>query len=392
MNFEKTSTGTPPARVLAEMRKMIPLGRDRTPNMDLQWLRVRITITDSLTNTLALGVFTVITFAVLYTIRSKKYRDGLVSAVLLFVVSDFVTCFITWLGMISRLIETFGVLAAEISTSVTLLRDVLALSCSDCLNDPQCRSPYPTSRLDSQPPYTGHGCVGSALAATDTVLHAAVLVGCVAFTYLPPKQLRLGVALGVVLCAPFLVACASAVKHVRGICWPELYDFSASTPSTREWGVSDARPLDAFSVKLLSYSRTIAKLLAVYHLWESRDSIGRYLRTQTDFVRTMFIVYGVPAIVTMGWRTFRRAYATEWHVERPALKYALISAGDALIIPLMNMYPGLVLIAQRVRSSNAESEKAVSVDAEKLEVPGPIPDLPLGEKGEPVESAEAPST
>ncbi|KAI0831329.1 hypothetical protein BC628DRAFT_750144 [Trametes gibbosa] len=375
---------TPLAAALAHIRKVVKLyGLTHTSNLDRQWLGVRTTIIDTVTYTLALGIYTVIASAVLYTVISRKYRDGLATTVLLIVLSSFVTSFTVWLGVVSRLIEAYGVLATEIYSSGDLARSILIQACTDVPNESECKNAYTPSKLDRQPAYTGHGCIGTALTATDHIMHVAVLVGCVAFSHIRQKQFWIRAISIVLLCAPFLAACGSAVKHVRDTCWPDLYSTPTYTPIRGKCGTFNPRALDASTARLLGFARTMATLLVVRDIWETRGAIGRLLRIQTEFWRRLVVVYVPSAAVYIGWRMFRQAYATEWPIARPPLKYAMISAGDALLIPFMNMYPGLVILVQRVRSSDSESEKPEPADVERPKGLEPVSDLPLEEKGLP---------
>ncbi|KAL1944455.1 hypothetical protein VTO73DRAFT_2885 [Trametes versicolor] len=349
----------------------------RNTGLNWHWLDVRNNIIDLVTRTIGLGLFTSIAVALLYIVISRKWRDGVTALILITVLPDCLSQFTVWLAVLSRLAQTYSLMRASI-----LDIGVLAERISACANDPQCEKTMAYALWNSKPEYTANGCVGTALIASDRILHAAVICGAAVVFLLSAK--RLGVVTGLLLFAPLVAACVSAVMHVKRVCRPDPIVVPGATflRVSTSWEIFHPKGIDPTTTRLLQLTSAAALLLIVHYFWTNRGALKLFLKggpKRGQFTYWVVVTFVLPMCVNRGWYSLRGAYRPGPNM--PVLQYAFFSAGDALLVPLMVIYPGIAQLVQKIwKERNPESDPVIPAP-EKCDALAAVDDA---EKNEPV--------
>ncbi|KAI0831330.1 hypothetical protein BC628DRAFT_1353243 [Trametes gibbosa] len=342
------------AEVSAQLSDLALATRVRIFDLNAHWYEVRNSVIDTVARTLALGLFTSIAVGTLYTVISKKWRGGTAAIILLSILPDCISTWTVWLAALSKIAHDhamLGTAADDIGSQVD--------GFATCIDDFELCFDPPISHI---PLYTNHGCVCTALIATDAILQVAALCGCISVYLLVRRPLRTGPKLmGALVFLPFLAACASAIMHVKSVCWPAHPVLPDGVRVAQEWTVSDPQDLDDATARLTMLTRIMSLILVASYVWEARSMYVEQLRDATIRNRWLYwlgVTFIVPVCVNEAWRRLCDAYEEEesgW----PVFQHAFFSFGNAILVPLMDIYPGLAFLVQKIADNEVGDEGTV---------------------------------
>ncbi|OJT04324.1 hypothetical protein TRAPUB_4958 [Trametes pubescens] len=358
--------------LLEEVSEIAAALKNRNTDLEWLWFDIRNNIIDVVTRTIGLGLFTSIAAISLYIVISKKWKDGVSAIILVSVLPDCMSQFGLWLAMLSRLAQMYSAMYANI-----LDTSAMAASIPPCILNYQCGDEY--SPKLHEPEYTSHRCFGTAFMAADPLMHAAVV--CVSTAVFLLHRKKFGLVTGSLLFTPLLAAFVSAAMHVRSACLPETVvdedgNIEYVTADWSDWEVFNPKAVNDITARLALLTRVIPLLLVVYHFWSIRDAIRVQIgdsEARRRWTYWLAVTYVLPALVTEGWRSLGSAYNSEEDPYMPVLKYAVFSAGDAILVPLMMVYPGLALLVQKIWHCTPEGHREDAPAQEKLDTSASAP-------------------
>ncbi|OJT04325.1 hypothetical protein TRAPUB_4959 [Trametes pubescens] len=160
--------------------------------------------------------------------------------------------------------------------------------------------------------------------------------------------------------------------HVNRICIPEPIEVPGATflKMTIGWEVFKPKGIDLTTTRLLQLTMAVALLLIVHHFWMNRDALKLFLKDgpkRGHFTYWVVVTFVLPMCVNKAWYWLRAAYRLQGP-HTPVLQYAFFSAGDALLVPLMVIYPGLAQVVQKIWKER-NPENAVIPTSEKSDTP-----------------------
>ncbi|KAI0636944.1 hypothetical protein C8Q77DRAFT_1095262 [Trametes polyzona] len=329
-----------PASIVSGLADIGLSARHEAYALDARYYTVRNLIIDSVARTISLCLFTFIVAATVYIVISRRWKDAIGAIILISVLPDSLSTFTTWVGTLSELAQAYALMEHSVIGVKNAIEAI-----DRCALIGQCEDPYPTA---GKPAYIGHGCVGTGLIAAHAIIEIAVLHASMGiFIQNKPGN---KVIYGSILLVPFLATCASAIMHVKNVCSPDpiIFDSGLGVRLERGWEVFRPHNLDSTTFRLLQLSRFVALPLVIYLVWKTREEYAslRDSATRSDLLRWTAMTYIVPVAIRSGWVWLHKTYAYDpsW----PVLRHIFFSCGNSLLYPLLDIYPGLAILIQRL--------------------------------------------
>ncbi|RPD53782.1 hypothetical protein L226DRAFT_541077 [Lentinus tigrinus ALCF2SS1-7] len=297
--------------------------------------------------TSALVVSTLLTAVLTYLVVSRRLKESY-PALAIWFIPKWVTGVTIWLKALSNAVQDYALLGMYIP-GISNGMD----AAEGCLAGTICESGDFLSL--SQPLYTGHGCVGTALKDAIGLIQDAMLCAYLLLHVVP--DFGSGKLMKGVVVAPFLSVCVSVLLHVKETCLPEDLILNNGERMQRTWQmrIFEPRRIDPATAKFIWLLHTVALVLLALWAWKHRQSYIDTLRGSAEagygWIKTLLVMYAIPpavmaVLVHVQIRTCDMNTVTS---TCPLWLHALFGSIYSFVTPLLDIWPGLVLIVQRLR-------------------------------------------
>ncbi|KAI0630574.1 hypothetical protein C8Q77DRAFT_213873 [Trametes polyzona] len=334
--------------VLSVVSEIHTSTRLRVFDLDSLFYGVRGAAIEAVTRAVALGLFTFVAVTVVYIIMSRKWRGGAPAIILFVVLPDCFSTLVACLLKLSEVAQGYALMGAIIQDAGNKLDEA-----AYCMDSFECDGLLDRLPVE-QPAYTRNGCFGTALIAADSIMQGVVVCGAVALFLLSKPRNK--VVYSTLLFVPLLAACVAAGLHVKNACSVVPIPTPDDGRWIEEWEAFDPRDMDVTTTRPVNIPWVVSLLLVVLELWNERSTYRECLRdrdTRRRWMRWLGTAYFLPVFVKMGWRMLHATYANEPSTHS-VLRQLFFSAGEALLVPLMDICPGLVLLTQKLGNTGVK--------------------------------------
>ncbi|RPD53783.1 hypothetical protein L226DRAFT_541076 [Lentinus tigrinus ALCF2SS1-7] len=301
------------------------------------WHNLGRTLIEVTTLTSALGFFTLLTGILIYLVVRRRVKELYIASAI-WIVPQWVSVATAWMTALSQAAQQYALLGSYIPAISTGTFTVAVR-----LGGSHVKNGQGDIYSQIKPAYTGHGCVGAALHAAKSLMSEGALCIVVLFFVLPEFGHRRAMR-GVVI-APFLAACVSAALNVTKLCSPrEAVVLESSMAVKRIWEIFEPRGMDPVTTTLTRLCHIVLLFTLVLWAWKHWRSLYAILNSYGS-LRAFLVLNVIPLAAIAVVQYFKSGSPRE----SPAWAFALISAADSFMLPLMGMWPGLVFIIYRLR-------------------------------------------
>ncbi|RPD52945.1 hypothetical protein L226DRAFT_564026 [Lentinus tigrinus ALCF2SS1-7] len=310
------------------------------------WNNLGYTLVEASMLTCAFGFLTLLAARLSYVIVSRRLKDSYLTLAI-WIIPEWLTATTRWMKALSRIAQEHALLGIYIpGIQIGMNTMASCLAGKDCVRGPN-------ADWKIMPAYTAHGCVSTALLATNVLIHEGVLCALVLFIVLP--EFNSGRVLKGIVVAPFLAACVSAIiVNVKKVCLPGDIILDSGLRIQGVWEIFEPGAIDPTTASLTRLSHLVALFVLALWIWKHRQGFVAQLSGSTEqgfgWVKPLLVMYVTPPVVIAALQFVQRIYHKGGSPrDGPMWAYALFSAAYSVVPPLMGMWPGLVMIYHRLK-------------------------------------------